>query len=621
MSTSGPGFALGFALTTSLFAGGCDSCRRNRPFTPFAVSSASSTGATAAAQTAVPEPPATNVNEAYPVEGEHLPANVRQVRVGARQADAPASMVFDSVLRGDWNGDGAPDGVALLRTTTADSQSAGAVYFYPGSGDAKKIADLPGWIPSREDCTWQSQLRRVGRTTVSIGLHLNCTAPMPSRTATRYLAMVAPMRSDPVLASWRIADSAPDEGFAVALSGEDLDGDGKDDVMLSLSLIHVPTKREARAQFAWLDRAAGVSGEPSRFADSLTVQLATLERQASSRKSAAEALEGAAAVWRLLASACGQSATARIFRSDGSTLPCENIASLVARLVGIEVRSALSQNDVLRAAHAITRADSALGVRPAAAERANWMKSIRKYVTAVDAINVTPSEIKAMAPRTSVHWSPLYFQSDGVLLVQSNHGVLRVQPDGHESGEEDAAAAPVVRQLAVGSFDGRVLQSVLLACDRSEIVVAYTHPDHSPLLLEPTTFLAPRPGVCAGAASLNWRVSPIAMDDEQHVIALVEGACIAPKGPDTCLKPSALGAVVPGSPRSADGHRLLAMTGVGLIALGGTKPELWAGEKLGNPATLNDCVIDNTGEHIACVKATRLVLLSKGSAPDASAAP
>ena len=618
MSTSGPSFALGFVLTTSLFAGGCDSCRRNRPFTPFAVGSASSSTAASAVPTAVAQPSATNANDTYPVEGERLPANVRQVRVGARQADAPSSMVFDSVLRGDWNGDGAPDGVALLRTTAPDSQSAGAIFFYPGSGDAKKISDLPGWIPSREDCTWQSQLKRVGRATVSIDLRLNCTAPMPSRTPTRYLAMLAPTRSDPLLATWRIADSAPDEGLSVALNGEDRDGDTKDDVTLSVALTHVPTKREVRAEFAWMDRAAGVSREPAHFADSLAATLGALDKQASNRKSAAEAQEGAATVWRLLASACGQSATARIFRSDGSTMNCENIANLIARLVGIEVRAALSQNDVLRAAYAITRADSALGVRPTAADRANWMKSIRKSVTLIDAIDVVPSEVKPAAPRTSVHFSPLRFQPDGVLLVQTHHGVVRVLPDGRESSDEDAGTAAASWPLIISGNDDRALDSILPACDRSELLVAYKGSDGRLLPPEPTIFLAPRPGVCAGAPTLGWRVSPIGLTEDRIPITIVEGACIAPKGPETCLKATALGTVIAGSPRSPDGHRLLAMTGIGLVAIGDAKPELWAGDKLGNPAALSDCVIDNSGDHIACVKASKLVLLSKGSAPDAS---
>ncbi len=527
-------------------------------------------------------------------------------------------MIFDSVLRGDWNGDGAPDGIALLRATKADAQAVGTIFFYDGSGDAKKILDLPGWVPSREDCAWQSKLKRIGKTTVSIDLHLNCGAPVPSRTATRYLAMVAPMRSDPLLASWRIAEPAADESFSVGLSGEDRDSDGKDDVLLSFTLTHVPTKREARAEFAWLDRAAGVSREPTHFSDTLMATLSGLDKKASNRKSAAEAQEGTNTVWRLLSSVCGQSATARIFRDDGSTMSCDNATSLVARLVGIEVRAALTQNDVLRAAYAITRADSALGVHPSVADRGNWMKSIRKYATAIDTIEVTTSEVKPIAPRTSVRWSPLQFQPDGLLLVQSSHGVLRVQSDGHEVSDEDAATAPASWPLAVSAGDGQSLESVLLACDRSELLVVNKSTDGRLLPPEPTIFLAPRPGVCAGAATLGWRVSPIGFTEDRLPITLVEGACIAPKGPDTCLKMSGLGVVIAGSPRSPDGHRTLAMTGIGIITLGGLRPELWAGDRLGNPLALSDCVIDDSGDHLACIKASKLVLLSKSSSPDAA---
>jgi hypothetical protein len=96
-------------------------------------------------------------------------------------------------------------------------------------------------------------------------------------------------------------------------------------------------------------------------------------------------------------------------------------------------------------------------------------------------------------------------------------------------------------------------------------------------------------------------------------VALVEGACVASSNAESCLKPAALGKVVVGSPRSPDGRHLIAATGIGLISMGGPKPELWAGERLGNPSTLSDCVIDNSGDHIACIRATKLVLLSKAA--------
>lgn len=322
-------------------------------------------------------------------------------------------------------------------------------------------------------------------------------------------------------------------------------------------------------------------------------------------------------MWRLLASTCGQSATSRLLRDDGSPLTCDNIAGTVARLVGIEVRAALSQNDPPRAAFAMARAESALGTRASANERGSWLKLLRKTVTPVEDIGVITSEVKPLLVRTAVHFSPLMYQTDGSLMVQTNHGVRRVDADGRENGDDDAGSTAPSWPLQFSLGDGQSLDSILPACDRSELLLAKRGSDGQLLPTEATQFLAPRPGVCAGAQAPVLRASPLALNDDHQPIVLVEGACIAPKGADTCLKPASLGAVLPGSPRSPDGHRLVAMTGVGLIVLGGTTTELWSSEKLGNPAALSDCVLNNAGDHIACIRAGKLIIMSKASTLEA----
>jgi len=614
MDTSGPSFALGLLLATSLPVTSCNGCRRDHPFIPFLVASTSAPTATSSlASSGIPldaANPTATPSATYPIEGERLPADSRQVKVGVRQIEAPRSAVFEAIVRSDWNADGVLDAVALLRSTTTDAPSVGAIYFYDGRGDVKRLSDLPGWLPSHKQCTWQARLQQVGASTAAVDLHLSCAMPMQSRSATRYLALIAPTRSEPLLATWRMAESAPDEKFDATLSGADLDGDGKDDATLKVSLTHIPTKREVFAEFAWLDRTAGISREPGHFASSLGPTLASLEKLAGNRKSAAEALERSAAVWRLLASTCADSATARLFRADGAAMDCESLGPSIGRLVGAEVRAAVSQNDVLRAAFAITRSEFMFGVRPPASDRANWLKSLRKSMALIESIEVVTSEIKPIITHSNVHFSPLHYDMDGSLIVQTPNGVARVQLNGHETSQDDASAAPANWPLAVSS-PGRALESFLAACDRSELLVVYRGADGRLLQPVPTQFLAPRPGVCAGAASVNWRVSPIELTEDPLPVALVEGACVTSSSTESCLKPAALGKVVVGSPRSPDGRRLIAATGIGLISIGGPKPELWAGDRLGNPATLSDCVIDNSGDHIACIRATRLVLLSK----------
>ena len=150
MDASGPGFALGLILASSLSLVSCDGCRRDHPFIPFLVASASAPTATrplvtagAPHGTASPTPaPSTT----YPIEGERLPADSRQVKVGVRQIEAPRSAVFEAILRSDWNGDGVLDAIALLRSTAPDMLAYLAACLHPETIENRSLpaaATLP----------------------------------------------------------------------------------------------------------------------------------------------------------------------------------------------------------------------------------------------------------------------------------------------------------------------------------------------------------------------------------------------------------------------------------------------------------------------------------------------
>ncbi len=608
MRTVGPSCRLGLTLAIGVANLGCDSCRRDRPFTPFVVTTAS-TGS--AAQ--VPRPPSVKTPDTYPVEGGKLPANLRQFALGERRADAPESMTFDSVLRGDWNEDGKVDGIALLHAAPGQTRPVGAIYFYDGSGDARKLADLPGWIPSSPDCTWESRLLQVGKHTATVDVRVHCTTPMPPRTSTRFVAVISPTRPEPLVIAWRIAESAPDENLEVSVAASDRDGDNRDDVTLTLTMGLVSKKEQVHAEFAWLDRAAGVSREAGHFASSLGSTLSAIEKKAAARTSAAQAFADAALVWRLMASVCGESATARLLSSDGSALPCENAGVIATRLTAIEVRAAQSQNDVLKAAFALARAQGAFGSPASGPEHSRIIKLIRKMSTGVDTLVATASELRPIVPRATPHYSPLQFQPDGTLLAITNHGVKRILLDGRESPSDEDAATPPNWPLTVESSDGRTWESLVPACDRSEIIVITKAAAGNLLTPELTSLIAPRPGLCAGETSLHWRVSPINYEEGKLPLALVEGACLSSDPAITCLKPTQLGKSQPGSPLSPDGHWLVAMTGIGIFILGGPKPEFWEGSALGNTGALSDCVVANGGERIACLKASRIWFFAKST--------
>ena len=610
MSILGPSFRLGFALAIILASTACDGCRRDHPFTPFVV-----TSATTAASVQVSRPPPASSSEVFPAVGEKLSQNSRQFSLGARQADAPESMTIDSVLRADWNDDGKIDGLSLLRASPGQARAVGAIYLYDGAGDARKLLDLPGWIPSSQDCSWESRLMRVGKHTATVDLNVHCNTPMPPRTPTRFLTVVSPTRSEPQVIAWRLAESAPGETYKATVSVADRDGDNTEDVCLTLELGLTSGKDSVRSEFTWLDRAAGVSREPGHFAASLGSVLATLEKKATSRKSAPEAIFGAGLVWRLLSSSCAESSTARIFGNDGSPIGCESLDSIVQRLTAIKAHAALVQNDVLSAAFALSESQGAFGTSLPVPERSRIVKSIRKASTSRESIEVTSTDVRPVPTRTSPHYSPLQFQSNGTLLAMTHRGVLRIQSDGREASPNDDAGTLSSWPLTVSSNDGRSWENLVPSCDRSEITLMSKGQAGNLLAPELTNLLAPRPGLCAGATSLNWHLSPIRFDEGKPPLALLEGACLTSDVTNPCLKPIQLGKPQPGSPVSPDGHWLVAATEMGLFIIGGTKPELWESTALGKPATLSDCVIANGGERIACLRASRVWLFAKSLPP------
>ena len=466
MRILGPSCQLGLALAFSVVTSACDSCRRDHPFTPFVVASA-----TTSAPSQVVRPPAAANSDTYPVAGEKLPPNTRQFSLGARREDAPESMTIDSVLRADWNEDGKVDGLSLLRAAQSNARAVGAIYLYDGVGDARKLLDLPGWIPSSQDCTWDTRLSRVGKRGATVDVSVHCSSAMPLRTPTRFLAVVVPNRSDPLMIDWRLAEPAPNENYRATVSLADRDGDNADDVTLNLEMGLASGKDSVHAEFVWLDRAAGVSKEPGHFAVSLVPALNALEKKAASRSGAFEAFSGAGLVWRMLNSSCAESATARLFATDGAPLACENMATTVTRLTSIEVRAALSQNDVLRAAFALARSQGSFGTVMPTAEYSRIIKSIRKASTSRDALVATSTEVRPLPSRANPHYSPLQFQSDGTLLAMTGRGVQRIQADGHEAPQSDDAAVPSGWPLTVSSSDGRIWESLVPSCDRSEIVL------------------------------------------------------------------------------------------------------------------------------------------------------
>ncbi|HVJ18737.1 MAG TPA: hypothetical protein VM686_25120, partial [Polyangiaceae bacterium] len=191
-------------------------------------------------------------------------------------------------------------------------------------------------------------------------------------------------------------------------------------------------------------------------------------------------------------------------------------------------------------------------------------------------------------------FSPLAFDADQTLLVQTRDGVVRFGLDAARH-DADAEAAPPAWPLAVAAPSGARFSTVTYACDRSEVMLGMEGGREIV-----TRLLAPRPGLCAGARLSPFpELAPIAFAGSEPDL-LLGGSRLNPSE-----SPS-----VHGSPRSSDGRSLVVPTRLGLLVTGGEKTELWQPAAEGpKPTDLSDCVVANDRRAAACLNSGKPTLL------------
>lgn len=582
---------------------GCDSCERSRPYTPFRVDASAAASAppppSAVAAAASAGPAAI---PAEPIESRKLEPPSGRFTVGGRQIELPKELAAERLLERVVGSNAAADAFAWVTPAKADAEwngPMGELWHFPIAADAKKLLELPAWVPSGPGCRLESRLALLGKATLLVDVQAKCDRSLPQRTATRAMVFMALDPVPAILLGLRIAEAAADESIQLTPTTADRDGDGREDPYCQVDLTVSSTQIRATAGLGWLDRAAGASLDAGSLAQSLESTLVGWEAGLQKKSQHQAILSETAALRRLLANICQQSAVPRILDWRGETIACPNMTQLATRLGRIEVRAALGMSDPLTATHAVAYANGWLG-GIAAVEREELQRRIVKTMVPVNVGLATPVSVRPMAATDSIRYSPLRFGADGtVLFVQSAPATTeRVDLDGNTVADDaDASVAPW--PVGVTAADGRTWHSVVPACDRSELALAIKGADGAFLPLVPTHLLAPRPGVCRSPAAWPVSVAPIAWQGDSP-LALIDGACWSGTNAQPCPSPAKMGTVMPGSPRSPDGRRLIAVTVLGPIVLGGPKPELWKGAGL-DGKRLSDCVVANDAAAIACI--------------------
>ncbi|MES1185430.1 MAG: hypothetical protein ABUL60_16580 [Myxococcales bacterium] len=576
-------------LAIPLAALGCDGCQKEKPYTPFGVTSA----VPSEADSATPPPaPSAKIEPGKFPAALVAPAGSRKLRMGELTLDAVPRYVFDRAL---VLGEGATRQVVAWLKADADAHDVvpGLLMAYGAGGQAKQVMTLPSFVPIAPGCVHATRLVQTGPSSVLVDTVATCPAGLLARVPVEAVSVVSPASSRPEVLTLRIAQPATGEALAIDEDSSDRDGDGREDVKLVFTLTS-PEGAKASATLAFVDRAAGVSRDAAEPRASLTLAAKALLAKAGPTASAE-----VDATRRLLGTLCAEGATPRVFDAEGSAIRCEELGGVVDILARAEVLSRLAAKDALGAAAVVTRADWYFKRISADAEK-SITKELTKRLLAVSpsavALNARPKAVKGP------HWSPLWFEQDGSLLVQTDAGLVRASRDGSTEAPVDADGGTPAWPLDVTDASGRRLTGALCACDTSEVQLAFSDAAGPQAAGLPTRLLSPRPGGCKGRFSCPDPV-PVATSAEGFSV-LLGGALSEPRKSGKAL-PS------PGSARSPDGAWLVATTALGLLVTGQTQ-ELWKlPEGPVDTRRAQDCVVANDRAAVACVAGDKVVLLKR----------
>jgi hypothetical protein len=422
-----------------------------------------------------------------------------------------------------------------------------------------------------------------------------CATPLEPRTPLRSITVLGPTSGRPALVGLRAALPAPGETLEVGVDSTDQDGDGRDDVRITVRV--GAGGKTAAAVIGYLDRAAGPSPDPREPRASLASLAAKAVSLSKQKKTAAAAAELVVNARRLFASLCAEGGGPRLWDADGRPLACGGLDSFHDRLAVAEVGAALGRGDLLGALGVLAR-DGWYGRRISDEQRATLERAIEAGARRTPVATVITPNAVPIPRGPNPRWSPLAFEPpQDSLLVQTANGMVRVAPDGTK--EETAPAEVRAWPLDVTLAPGARWTGYQQACDRSEVELTFSGAE--PSRVATPDLLSARPGGCKGSVSQTFP-GPIPLGTRGGELeAVVAGVHVGPSGTPP----------VPGSARSADGRFLVVPSPLGVLVVGGDRPELWHSPRIAAPSALTDCVISTTGSAVACTLAGRAVVLRR----------
>ena len=592
---------------------GCRGCHDGHPYVPYVIETSGRGGGGADAG-----PLATGSSAApdagriafVPVPATVAPPGASRWSLEGLTLQAPDAKVIVSAVTRDFDGDGIKDAFAILRAT--DGAAPAELAYYHGA-EHTDVLEVPALFAPPESqapdpgCAAIDHLAAIGPRSVLAELG---TAPCPahaSSTPDRWVAIVRGGGQARVELALTVVDPPGAGALSVEADTVDRDGDGLDDLALRITLEGggpVEPGPRVGANFAWLDRTAGLSRDLGATESSFASLAATAAARAGRHKDAAGVPAYAAQVRALWRAVCAEGGAPRVTGVGIGPIPC-GVSRSLESLGLAEVHAYATAGEPLRAALALDRvARSSPGhVSARVAEAEKWIVQGAPVANALALRAV--SAVPIVTGGRDLAWGSLAFEPSGKLLVRTRAGLVRVDPD---AGDEAAADGVADWKPAVTSPDGAMRWiETYDPCDGLSLRAALA-PTNVDELHEVALPVAPLGERCVGSRGARATTLPIAWGT-RGIEAIVEGesVVISPDLAHASLhgmsfdQPPALG-----GPRSPDGNVLVVATVSGLLVRTAGHARLFRAPELdGTYGEQRDCAVSSGATHVACVRAGR----------------
>ena len=577
----------------------CDSLNKDRkPYTPFKLDENEARGLSASnpSDSEKEEKPASSSFEA--AQAIVAPPNSRELQIGAFKRIAPNGLLFSIALA--WSGTDPDQSFAVMVPSKA-SQSRPGIYRFRQS-KVEEYYPLPASLPFENDCTLAGELSQIGPGSLLADLSINCPNNTTKGIPTRSVSILTPLQSRKELLRFMLVEEE-NARLNVEATVTNTSEDQRDDLRLSFQYTDTSGERSPEISWDWYDRAAGASAAPNQLSNAFRDMAKLFPIKAKGKNTSKEVLSHLSAQRQLWRAFCGESRASLIFDSRSKPIACGNLESTLIDWSMSEVRSHLTQADLPKAWGAwAARAWFASTSRSKVTKSKLVIEVEKELLAATEIISpeITKYPFKTRSVASDLHFSSLSFDEQEHLLLTQEEGIFRV-----DNGElVDISEEIDPWRAIVSNPNGEQLGRVEIDCDQAYLSVSVREKTGQISRRLPLSILSPQPAACDPSVPLSLDARAVRFGNDQATL-LINGVVYSTASKEFGEAPLA---AFPGNPYSANRKYHVAKLEDGLLVLGEDKPQLW---QVGDTSKFDDCVISNSGRHVACVSHNTPIVFSK----------